>query len=98
MGPKVRYLGPEVPGEELIWQDPIPEGTMPSDGDVADLKAAILDSGLSISELVKAAWASASTYRVSDHRGGANGAHVGCRRRKTGRSTTRTNLPRFLPS
>lgn len=76
MGPKVRYLGPEVPGEELIWQDPIPEGTMPSDGDVADLKAAILDSGLSISELVKAAWASASTYRVSDHRGGANGAHV----------------------
>ena len=76
MGPKVRYLGPEVPGEELIWQDPIPEGTMPSDGDVADLKAAILDSGLSISELAKAAWASASTYRVSDHRGGANGAHV----------------------
>jgi len=76
MGPKVRYLGPEVPGEELIWQDPIPEGTMPSDGDVADLKAAILDSALSISELVKAAWASASTYRVSDHRGGANGAHV----------------------
>ncbi|QLC23894.1 catalase/peroxidase HPI [Parasphingopyxis algicola] len=76
MGPKVRYLGPEVPDEDLIWQDPIPAGTMPSDGAVNDFKSKILDSGLSISELVKAAWASASTYRRSDHRGGANGAHV----------------------
>ena len=76
MGPKVRYLGSEVPAEELIWQDPIPAGTTPSDSAVADFKKAVLDSGLSVSELVKAAWASASTYRNSDHRGGANGAHI----------------------
>jgi len=76
MGPKVRYLGPEVPEEDLIWQDPVPAGKAPSDGDVAAFKAKVLDSGLSVSELVKAAWASASTYRHSDHRGGANGAHV----------------------
>ena len=76
MGPKVRYQGPEVPEEDLIWQDPVPEGTEPSDGDVSAFKSAILDSGLSVSELVKAAWASASTYRNSDHRGGTNGARV----------------------
>ena len=76
MGPKVRYLGPEVPAEDLIWQDPVPAGTMPSDADIAAFKSAILGSGLSVSELVKAAWASASTYRNSDHRGGANGARV----------------------
>ncbi|WP_260483145.1 catalase/peroxidase HPI [Sphingomicrobium flavum] len=76
MGPKVRYLGPEVPAEDLIWQDPVPAGTMPSDSAVSDFKSAILNSGLSVSELVKAAWASASTYRKSDHRGGANGARV----------------------
>jgi len=76
MGPKVRYLGPEVPEEDLIWQDPVPAGKAPSDGDVAAFKAKVLDSGLSVSELVKAAWASASTYRHSDHRGGANGARV----------------------
>ncbi len=76
MGPKVRYLGPEVPEEDLIWQDPIPAGTMPSDSAVADFKAAVLGSGLTVSELVKAAWASAGTYRNSDHRGGANGARV----------------------
>ncbi|RYD43728.1 MAG: catalase/peroxidase HPI [Sphingomonadales bacterium] len=76
MGPKVRYLGPEVPAEDLIWQDPIPAGTKPSDADVASVKAAIAESGLTVSELVKAAWASASTYRKSDHRGGANGARV----------------------
>jgi catalase-peroxidase len=76
MGPKSRYLGPEVPDEDLIWQDPVPAGRMPSDSDVADLKRKILDSGLTVSELVKAAWASASTYRKSDHRGGANGARV----------------------
>jgi catalase-peroxidase len=76
MGPKSRYLGPEVPEEDLIWQDPVPAGSMPSDSEVADLKTKILDSGLTVSELVKAAWASASTYRQSDHRGGANGARI----------------------
>ena len=76
MGPKVRYLGPEVPSEDLIWQDPIPAGTKPSDADVAALKQKIADSGLTVSQLVKTAWASASTYRKSDHRGGANGARV----------------------
>jgi catalase-peroxidase len=76
MGPRARYLGPDVPAEDLIWQDPVPAGTRPSDADVADLKARILASGLTVSELVKAAWASASTYRKSDHRGGANGARI----------------------
>ena len=76
MGPKSRYLGPEVPEETLIWMDPVPEGTVPSDSAVSDFKSAILDSGLSTAELVKAAWASASTYRNSDHRGGTNGARV----------------------
>ena len=76
MGPKVRYLGPEVPAEDLIWQDPIPAGTMPSDADVAAVKAKIADSGLTVSQLIKTAWASASTYRKSDYRGGANGARV----------------------
>ena len=76
MGPKVRYLGPEVPAEDLIWQDPVPAGTVPSDAAVADLKAKIAGSGLSVSQLVKAAWASASSYRKSDHRGGSNGARV----------------------
>jgi catalase-peroxidase len=76
MGPKSRYLGPEVPEEDLIWQDPIPAGYTPTDAEVADLKSKILGSGLTISELVKAAWASASTYRRSDHRGGANGARI----------------------
>ncbi len=76
MGPVVRYLGPEVPDEELIWQDPVPAGTELSDADVAALKAKIMDSGLSISDLVTTAWASASTYRDSDKRGGANGARI----------------------
>ncbi|QDP20098.1 catalase/peroxidase HPI [Sphingomonas xanthus] len=76
MGPKCRYLGPEVPEEDLIWQDPIPAGRMPSDAEVAAVKAKIADSGLTVSQLVKTAWASASTYRKSDHRGGANGARV----------------------
>jgi len=76
MGPKVRYLGPEVPAEDLIWQDPIPAGSTPSDADVAAVKAKIADSGLTVSQLVKTAWASASTYRKSDYRGGANGARV----------------------
>ncbi|MGZ3267215.1 MAG: catalase/peroxidase HPI [Croceibacterium sp.] len=76
MGPKVRYLGPEVPAEDLIWQDPIPAGTMPSDADVAAAKERIAASGLTVSQLIKTAWASASTYRKSDHRGGANGARI----------------------
>ncbi len=76
MGPKPRYHGPEVPGEELIWQDPIPAGTAPSEADVSGFKSSIMDSGLTVSELVKTAWASASSYRKSDHRGGANGARV----------------------
>jgi catalase-peroxidase len=78
MGPKVRYLGPEVPDEDLIWQDPIPplDHTIVEDGDIRDLKGRILDSGLSVSQLVKAAWASASTYRGTDHRGGANGGRI----------------------
>jgi catalase-peroxidase len=78
MGPKVRYLGPEVPAEDLIWQDPVPavSHALITDADVAALKATILASGLSISELVSTAWASASTFRGTDKRGGANGARV----------------------
>lgn len=76
MGPKARYHGPEVPSEDLIWQDVVPQGTAPTDSAIADFKSAILDSNLSVSELVKAAWASASTYRQTDHRGGGNGARV----------------------
>jgi catalase-peroxidase len=76
MGPKVRYLGPDVPEEDLIWQDPVPAGSMPSEADVAAFKDKILGAGFSIGQLVKTAWASASTYRRSDHRGGANGARV----------------------
>jgi catalase-peroxidase len=89
MGPKIRYLGPEVPAEDLIWQDPVPAGTMPSDADVARLQGAIANSGLTVSQLVKTAWASASTYRKSDHRGGANGARVRLEPQRTGRSTSR---------
>ena len=78
MGPRARYLGPEVPAEELIWQDPIPAVDHPlvDAKDIADLKAKILASGLSVSELVSTAWASASTFRGSDKRGGANGARI----------------------
>ncbi|WP_250516161.1 catalase/peroxidase HPI [Caballeronia sp. INDeC2] len=78
MGPKARYLGPEVPQEELLWQDPIPAVDHPlvEDQDVAALKQKVLGSGLSISELVSTAWASASTFRGSDKRGGANGARI----------------------
>ena len=78
MGPKVRYLGPEVPAEDLIWQDPVPACDHPlvNAADVAGLKAKLLGSGLSIADLVSVAWASASTFRGSDKRGGANGARV----------------------
>ncbi|MFE3178410.1 catalase/peroxidase HPI [Amycolatopsis sp. NPDC059090] len=78
MGPIQRYLGPLVPQEELIWQDPVPavDHELVTDADVADLKAKVLESGLSVAQLVSTAWASASTYRHSDKRGGANGARI----------------------
>ena len=78
MGPKARYLGPDVPQEELLWQDPIPEinHALIDDNDISSLKEKILLSGLSVSELVSTAWASASTFRGSDKRGGANGARI----------------------
>ena len=78
MGPRARYLGPDVPQEELIWQDPIPavDHALIDESDAATLKAKILASGLSVSELVSTAWASASTFRGSDKRGGANGARI----------------------
>ena len=78
MGPKECYLGPEVPKEELIWQDPVPEVTydLINEKDISALKDKILDAGLSVSELVKTAWASASTYRGSDKRGGTNGGRI----------------------
>lgn len=78
MGPRSRYLGPEVPAEELLWQDPIPEVNHPliNDQDIAALKVKVLDAGLTVSELIATAWASASTFRGSDKRGGANGARI----------------------
>ena len=74
MGPRSRYLGPEVPDEELIWQDPVPQGN--NDYDVDSIKAKLSDCGLSIQEMVETAWASASTFRGSDLRGGANGSRI----------------------
>lgn len=78
MGPRCRYLGPEVPAEELIWQDPVPtvDHELINEQDIADLKSKILASGLSVSQLVATAWAAASTFRGSDKRGGANGARI----------------------
>ena len=77
LGPKARYLGPEVPNVDLIWQDPLPAAThKPTAADIADVKAKIVASGLSVSELVSTAWASASTFRGGDKRGGANGARI----------------------
>jgi catalase-peroxidase len=78
MGPRARYLGPEVPAEELIWQDPVPAVTyeLINEQDIAELKEQILNTGLSVSQLVSIAWASASTFRGSDKRGGANGARI----------------------
>jgi catalase-peroxidase len=78
MGPRERYLGPDVPEEELVWQDPVPEheGPLVTDAEIATLKQQIADSGLTAAQLVGTAWASASTYRQTDHRGGANGARI----------------------
>ena len=77
MGPKARYLGPEVPKEELIWQDPLPAAIYhPTEADITELKSSIAASGLSVSELVSVAWASAATFRGGDKRGGANGARL----------------------
>jgi len=76
MGPKVRYLGAEVPAADLIWQDPVPAGAQLDSADITTVKAAILATGLSVSELVAVAWGSASTFRGSDKRGGANGARI----------------------
>ncbi|MBL4953729.1 catalase/peroxidase HPI [Neobacillus sp. YIM B02564] len=77
MGPKARYWGPEVPEEDFLWQDPVPAGNYDlTDAEIAEIKEKILDSGLTVGKLVTTAWASASTYRGSDHRGGANGARI----------------------
>lgn len=78
MGPKSRYLGPEVPEEDLLWQDPIPKAdhALIDENDIAELKSKVLDSGLSVSQLVATAWASAANFRGSDKRGGANGARI----------------------
>ena len=94
MGPRARYLGPEVPKEELLWQDPIPavNHVLVDEKDVASLKARILASGLTVSQLVSTAWASASTYRGSDKRGGANGARI----RLTPQKDWKVNQPEQL--
>jgi catalase-peroxidase len=96
MGPKALYLGPEVPAEELIWQDPVPAGTVIDANDIAALKAKILASGLSVSELVATAWASASTFRGSDKRGGANGARVRLAPQKFWAANDPTQLSKVL--
>lgn len=98
MGPRSRYLGPEVPSEELIWQDPIPEvdHKLIDDSDIAELKSKILASGLSVSELASTAWASASTFRGSDKRGGANGARVRLAPQKDWEVNNPTQLSKVL--
>lgn len=98
MGPIARYLGPEVPKEELIWQDPIPAVTykLIDDKDIATLKAKILASGLSVSQLVSTAWASASTFRGSDKRGGANGARIRLAPQKDWEVNNPTQLKKVL--
>lgn len=98
MGPRARYLGPDVPAEELIWQDPIPAVDHPliDANDVAALKAKILESGLSVSELVSTAWASASTFRGSDKRGGANGARIRLAPQKYWQVNNPTQLQKVL--
>ncbi len=96
MGPPERFLGPDVPEETFVWQDPVPDADYELIGEeeAADLKAEILDSELSVSELVTTAWAAASTYRDSDKRGGANGARIRLEHSAAGRSTSRSNWRR----
>ncbi len=98
MGPKSRYLGPEVPAEDLIWQDPVPAITYKTadQNDIDNLKHKILDSGLTVSQLVSAAWASASTFRGSDKRGGANGARVRLSPQKYWKVNNPTQLTKVL--
>jgi catalase-peroxidase len=98
MGPKVLYLGPEVPAEELIWQDPVPAVDHPlvDAKDVAELKGKVLSSGLSVAELVSTAWASASTFRGSDKRGGANGARIRLEPQKDWEANQPAQLARVL--
>ncbi|HBX55138.1 MAG TPA: catalase/peroxidase HPI, partial [Pseudomonas sp.] len=97
MGPKARYLGPEVPSEDLIWQDPLPAAAhKPSAADIAELKAQILASGLSVAELVSTAWASASTFRGGDKRGGANGARIRLAPQKDWEANSPAQLARVL--
>lgn len=98
MGPKARYLGSDVPKEELIWQDPLPaiEHELINDQDVIALKSKILETGLSVSELVSTAWASASTFRSSDMRGGANGARVRLAPQKDWEANQPANLAKVL--
>jgi len=98
MGPRSRYLGPDVPQEELIWQDPIPAVDHPlvNENDIAILKDRILDSGLTVSQLVSTAWASASTFRGSDKRGGANGARIRLAPQKDWQANNPVQLARVL--
>ncbi|MCG6880296.1 MAG: catalase/peroxidase HPI [Deltaproteobacteria bacterium] len=100
MGPRSRYLGPEVPAEELIWQDPVPavDHELIDAQDIADLKAKILASGLSVSQLVSTAWASASTFRGSDKRGGANGARIRLAPQKDWEVNQPAQLKKVLPT
>ncbi|WP_421887875.1 catalase/peroxidase HPI [Methylibium sp.] len=98
MGPKVRYLGPEVPKEDLSWQDPLPPATLPAPNaaDIADLKAKIAASGLTVAQLVATAWASASTFRGGDKRGGANGARLRLAPQKDWEANTPGELAKVL--
>jgi catalase-peroxidase len=98
MGPRARYLGPEVPKEELLWQDPIPavDHALVDETDVAALKAKVLESGLSIAELVSTAWASASTFRGTDKRGGANGARIRLAPQKDWKANNPAQLQKVL--
>ncbi len=100
MGPRSRYLGPEVPSEILVWQDPIPavDHALVDAQDIANLKARILASGLSVSELVSTAWASASTFRGSDKRGGANGARIRLAPQKDWEANQPTQLSKVMAS
>ena len=100
MGPKIRYLGDEVPEEDLIWQDPIPpvDHSLADDADITELKAQILAAGLSLQELIAAAWSSAATFRVTDKRGGANGARVRLAPQKNWEANESQQLARVLSS